>query len=168
MTPQMSTGNLQTYTGRSISFALVSLEVLGPDRRKVGGTRDLGTAGGGQSVPAATTTFSGLKPGTRHAVVVRTPSTTIARRCFRTPADLNRALGWHDDVRRFAGGCFAAGLTRAAERACLCGARNRNDQWARTGTVEPNGQSFDSRLSDDTIYKWILSAAERTRLGCDN
>jgi len=154
MTPQMSVSNLQTYTGRSISFALVSLEVLGPNRQKVGSTRDLGTAGGGQSVSAATTTFSGLKPGTRYAVVVRTPSTPIARRCFHTQGDLSRALGWHDDIQMFAGGCFAGGLTREEIRACLCGARNRAGQWARTDAEDG--------------FEWQISAAERTQQRCDN
>jgi len=166
MTPLLSVGNIKTYTGRSFSFAQVSLEVLGPNGQRVGNQRVLGTAVGGQSIPAVTKTFTGLKPSTRYVVRARTPSTPFASRCFRTPADLNRGLQWHEDLQLHAGGCFAGGLTREEIRACLCGARNRAGQWARKGTVEPIGSSVDPRLANDTIYKWILSASERTRMGC--
>jgi len=94
----------------------------------------------------------------------------VSRRCFKTAIDtataFNRQLQYHAEIDLYAGGCFAFGGTPAQVRACLCGARNRNNQWARTGTLEPNGQAIDSRQTDDTIYKWMLSSAERTRLGC--
>jgi len=95
------------------------------------------------------------------------------RICFKTaPAvsALNRPIGdygndnWQGSGQ--SGGCFAFGGTPAQVRACLCGARNRQGQWAATGTLEPNGQSIDSRQTDDTIYKWTLPSRERVRLGC--
>jgi len=78
-----------------------------------------------------------------------------ARICFKTgpsAAQMSRALGWHNDIKSFAGGCFAFGGTPAQVRACLCGARNASGRWA------PN--------DDDDGYEWQISAAERTRLGC--
>jgi len=144
--------DLQTWTGKPLSTSFsVGLWLYGPDNVLIRG-QGLGTATSFRNIAQQTRTWSDPKPGARYVARVRTPGTPLARRCFQMPPDLNKGLGWHDDIQMFASGCFAAGLTRAQASACLCGARHADGRWARTDA--------------DAGFEWQISAAERTRLGC--
>jgi len=101
-----------------------------------------------------------LTLGERYSAhVLTTGNTEIMVYCFQMPPNLNYVENLGTGAVG-ATGCFAIGGERlggdAAIRACFCGARNRLGQWVRTGTD----------LSDDSTYKWMLPAAERTRRGC--
>jgi len=136
--------------------------------------KNLGVATADTSIAASSFTFSGLESGTRYTAIFHAPSVSnlpFATACFRTgyaAADMNRKPDGNDLGRDPLGtsGCFAIGGERlgggdAAIRACFCGARNRNGEWARTGTVEPG-----TNLTDDSTYKWIMSSTERMNQGC--
>ncbi len=140
-----------------------------------GGANSLATVNNVNSFSATTVNLTGLNPGKRHwirlYVTFNGAVYEVAYECFRTDfneTNFNRALGHYGDIGHsdWAGGCYAFGGDRAAITACLCGARNRKNVWKRTGTLEPNGQSIDGRLTDDTIFKWIKPAAWRTSQGC--
>ena len=141
----------------------------------IGGVGVLATVTNGGEFSGTTVNLTDLKPGKRHwirlYVTVNGKAYGIAYECFRTDfneTNFNRTLGHYGDIDHsdWAGGCYAFGGDRDAITACLCGARNRNDVWKRTGTLEPNGQAIDSRQTSDTIYKWIKPAAWRTSQGC--
>jgi len=111
---------------------------LGGDRR----THE--TVNFGTSIPAKSTTFSGLKQNTRYALTLHTRSNnsnrhTAARVCFKTATDLTRAIqDWGEDNfadSGTAGRCFAFGGTRQQILACLSGARNGNS-WARNDSQD--------------------------------
>jgi len=121
------------------------------------------------SISLAAKSFGNLELGKRYAAAIElvggSQSATYAVRCFQMAPTLNyiENLGTGEVG---ATGCFAIGGVKlgggdAAIRACFCGARNRSGKWSRTGTVEPG-----TNLNDDTTYKWMLPAAERTRRGC--
>jgi len=113
-------------------------------------------------------TFENLKAGQRYAArieVAPAKTSVVILRCFQMPPNLNYVENLGTGAVG-ATGCFAIGGEKlgggdAAIQACFCGARNRLGQWARTGTVEPG-----TNLTDDTTYRWMLPAAERTRRGC--
>jgi len=70
---------------------------------------------------------------------------------LNTPFEGDGSIGGTNG--RFAIGGVRWGGGDTAVSACLCGARHATSgKWARTDA--------------DTGYKYILSAAERTRLGC--
>jgi len=137
------------------------------------GYQNLGAATAGTPVAPSTFTLSGLDSNTRYTAILH-PSddaSPFAKACFRTgyaDTNMNRKPDGNDLGKDSLGatGCFALGGERlgggdAAIRACLCGARNRLGQWARTGTVEPG-----TNLTNDVTYKWIMPSTERTRQGC--
>jgi len=76
--------------------------------------------------------------------------------CFKTApseAQMSRPLGWHNDVQRFASGCFAFGGTPEQERACFCGARNTAGTWKPNDTADG--------------FSYLVDANTRSRLGCN-
>jgi len=78
-----------------------------------------------------------------------------ARICFKTgpsEAQMSRPLGFHEDVQRFASGCFAFGGTPEQERACFCGARNTAGTWKPNDTAEG--------------FSYLVDANTRSRFGC--
>ncbi len=118
----------------------------------------------GSSLATFNRTFNGLRSNTRHAadLVAGDINNVLLTTCFRTgetPADLSRPLGQYGDINHgdWASGCYAfADLKgpnyRKKVNACLCGARNSSDDWART----------DSEAG----YEYISSPGYRITLGC--
>jgi len=149
--------DLRTWTGKPLSTSFsVGLWLYGPDGVFIRG-EGLGTATSFRNIAQQTKTFSNLKPGTRYTMRIFAASggnNQVAVACFQTRPDLSRTLGWHDDVRRFASGCFAQDFTRAQVRACLCGARHTDGRWAPT--------------DDEDGFEWQISAPERTQQRCGN
>jgi len=122
----------------------------------------------GNPIAQQSTAISNLKTGQRYVARIEVAPgspTVVIEKCFQMPPNLNYVENLGTGTLG-ATGCFAIGEValgggEAAIRACFCGARNRLGKWARTGTVEPG-----TNLMDDTTYKWMLPATERTRQGC--
>jgi len=134
------------------------------------GYRTFGTATATSSVAGSTFTLSSLDSNTRYTAILHVGDDTnpFVKTCFRTGyanTDMNYVenlgTGELGATRCFAIGGVRLGGGDAAIRACFCGARNRNGQWARTGTVEPG-----TNLTDDSTYRWIMPAADSTAQGC--
>ncbi len=167
--------NLINSSGAPADATSLTVQYQYLEEGDLGGVGMIETVTNGNGSSTQTVSLTGLKPGKRHWIKLYVTANSrvcdIAYDCFRTDfneTNFNRTLGHYGDIGHsdWAGGCYAFGGDRAATTACLCGARNRNNVWKRTGTLEPNGQSIDSRQTSDEIYKWIKPASWRTSQGC--
>ncbi len=148
----------QGFTGNNLRLS-VYLSVVENGQTRVGSPVQLASSSL-SDIAQQTRTLNNLKAGTRYTAVIslgtNVAENVLARSCFRTAPDLEIPLG---SGRGGAGpgdswssGCYAFSKDPNQIRACLCGARNADGNWARTDAEDG--------------YEYIRDAAWRQNVGC--